>query len=395
MLKQRRRVMSRGTNARVALLTIVVIIVGIVAGCGSSDDGAETGGAGTGAGVSRAKEIVAAAKEPTTKGPDLPPVDIGGSLKGDRIVLVSGGLSYPFSQTFLGGMEEAAAALGMTVAATDAAGDPSKASALIDRAISRRASAIVLQGIDPIAVKAAIQGAKSAEIPVVGAAVASTGPMPTEIASTGIDALVDYNTVPVVKALAAYVVADAGPDTEVGLISASTFRVSPIFVNGFNDGLRELCPSCTVKTGDSPLPQWQSGLPSLTSTMIRSNPDMEYLIASTDAMVASMKPALISAGAQGKVKIASINASLPDMKAIASDDGVEVANVGVPVAWHGWATVDQVGRLLSGAEPVLDPGLPYRLFDASNIGSIDLSKPESTWYGPFDYQQFYRDLWGV
>jgi ribose transport system substrate-binding protein len=355
--------MSRGTNARVALLTIVVIIVGIVAGCGSSDDGAETGGAGTGAGVSRAKEIVAAAKEPTTKGPDLPPVDIGGSLKGDRIVLVSGGLSYPFSQTFLGGMEEAAAALGMTVAATDAAGDPSKASALIDRAISRRASAIVLQGIDPIAVKAAIQGAKSAEIPVVGAAVASTGPMPTEIASTGIDALVDYNTVPV--------------------------------VNGVNDGLRELCPSCTVKTGDSPLPQWQSGLPSLTSTMIRSNPDMEYLIASTDAMVASMKPALISAGAQGKVKIASINASLPDMKAIASDDGVEVANVGVPVAWHGWATVDQVGRLLSGAEPVLDPGLPYRLFDASNIGSIDLSKPESTWYGPFDYQQFYRDLWGV
>jgi ribose transport system substrate-binding protein len=230
---------------------------------------------------------------------------------------------------------------------------------------------------------------------VVATASLSAGPMPPEIKATGIDGLVDFDAAAIGRVLAAFVVADGGPGTEVGMVYASTFRVSPIIVKAFEDEVKRLCSDCTVKTADSPLPQWQSGLPSLTSTMVKSNPNMSWLVPSTDAMIPSMKPALISAGAQGKVKMASQNASLPDMKAIASGDEIEVANVGSPTTWMGWATVDQVGRLLKGEEPVEDAGLPYRLFDSSNIDSVDLSDPESTWYGPFDYQGFYRELWGL
>lgn len=384
------------------ILAVLAMALVVIAGCGddesssaSSEGSTSSSTSSDAGGVAEAKKLVAAAEAPTTEGPDLPPVKIGSSLNGKSIFYISSGLSFPFSQNIVKGVKGAADKLQMTVKVTDTAGDPSKASALIDRAVSEKSSAIVLQGTDPTAVKAAIQGAKSADIPVVAVASLTAGPLPADVASTGISGAVDFDTAAIAKALAAYVVANGGEGTHVGVISSSTFRSAPALVDSFTSEVERLCPDCELKTEDSPLPQWQSGLPSLARTMATTDPEMSYMFPMVDAMIPAVKPSLVAAGMEGKVKLVSQNASLPDMKAIATDGEMEVANVGAPSEWMGWATVDQVGRLLTGTDAVENAGLPLRLFTSANISEVDLSKPEATWYGPFDFESFYTELWGV
>jgi hypothetical protein len=39
--------------------------------------------------------------------------------------------------------------------------------------------------------------------------------------------------------------------------------------------------------------------------------------------------------------------------------------------------------------------VPHRLFDASNIGSVDLAQPQQAWYGDVDVAAEYKALWQI
>ncbi|MGN6766601.1 MAG: hypothetical protein ACTHJY_15745, partial [Rhizobiaceae bacterium] len=154
-----------------------------------------------------------------------------------------------------------------------------------------------------------------------------------------------------------------------------------------------LCPGCQITPKDAPLMQWQTTLPSLVRTMVTVDPKLSYIVPSVDAMVPSIKPAIIAVGAGDHIKIVSNNASLPDMQAIATKSDQEVADIGASNERMGWATVDQIARLLSH-QPAVVETQPLRLFTRDNISEVDLTKPAGTWYG-FDFQSFYRKLWGL
>jgi len=62
---------------------------------------------------------------------------------------------------------------------------------------------------------------------------------------------------------------------------------------------------------------------------------------------------------------------------------------------QGWAFADQGLRVLAGQQPLGDLNIPTRLFDASNINSLNLSLEESEWYGVGDYKAKFKAVWGV
>jgi ribose transport system substrate-binding protein len=342
----------------------------------------------------KAKQIVAAYSEAKTKGPDLPAVEVGSRLKGKSIFYISAGLSFPFSQEVLKGVRDAGNVLGMTVVIADAMEGPSKASSFIDRAISQGSAAIILQGVDPYAVQASISDAKKAHIPVISVAAMPPGRLPKDIAAAGLSASVDFSDVGVGRAMAAYVAANAAPDAHVAYIGCSTFRTDASIAKAFAGELHGLCPGCILTARDSPLMQWQTTLPSLVRTMLTVDPAITFIVPVVDAMVPSIKPAVIAVGAGDKVKIVSNNAQLPDMKAIATKKDQEVADVGASNERMGWATVDEVARLLTG-HPAANDEQPLRLFTVQNIGEVNLTKPAYSWYGPFDFKAYYRRLWGL
>jgi ribose transport system substrate-binding protein len=342
-----------------------------------------------------ARQIVSTAELPNTEAPDLPTIDVGQKLKGKSIFYLSAGLSFPFSQEVLKGVQDASGVLGMTVVTADAmaAGSPG-ASSYIDRAISQGSAAIVLQGIDPYTVQASLADAKAAHIPVITVAALPPGSLSKQLSDMGVSASVNFSVAEVGKLMAAYVAANAAPDAHVTLISCSTFRTDEIVAAEFTRELRRLCPKCVLTEKDSPLMQWQTTLPSLARTLVTVDPTLTFIVPSVDAMVPSIKPAIIAMGAGDKIKIVSNNAQLPDLQAIATKKDQEVADVGASNERMGWATVDQIARLLTGHPPVAD-AQPLRLFTTDNIEQIDLKQPAFTWYGPFDFKAHYRKLWGM
>lgn len=350
-------------------------------------------GMSLGAAQESAKDIVAKASAPLANKPELPAVNVGQSLKGKSIYYISAGLAFPFSQEVVKGVTDATEALGMTVTVTDAAGDSSKASSHIDRAVGQSSSAIILQGVDPYTITASISDAKKAGIPVISVAALPAGPVASELVEAGVNASVQFSFDEIAKALAAYIAANSGESgSHVGLIGSSTFRTDPFFLTAFTAELTRLCPKCEVAQKDSPLMQWQN-LPALTRTMITVDPELDYIVPVVDAMAPGVKSAIVAAGAGDRIKIVTANASLPDMQAIATKTDQEVANIGASNERMGWAAVDQVARVLSGKEPVVE-SQPLRLFTTENIDDVDLKKPAGEWYG-FDYQGFYKGLWGL
>jgi ABC-type sugar transport system substrate-binding protein len=110
-------------------------------------------------------------------------------------------------------------------------------------------------------------------------------------------------------------------------------------------------------------------------------------------MVSSGVGAAVAEKGASLAKIVTYNGTDAGLSAVA--DGSVAADVGGPQVWLGWATVDQIARALTAAQPVQDEMLPARIFWSGNIKDIDLTKSEDTWYGGVDFRTEYKKIWGV
>jgi ribose transport system substrate-binding protein len=345
-------------------------------------------------GVATAKKLVMKEERFSATKPNLPPVAVGQSLKGKTIYYIASGLSFPFSQEVSKGVKDAATAVGVSDTVVDSGGDPSKASSLLDQAVSQKASAIILQGTDPGAVTAALQGAKSAHIPVVSVGALNEGAVSPAVAAVGLSANASFDYIDVARRLAHLVVAESNGKADVVFVGSSTFKINGPTEKAFKTELHRLCPSCKLTLKDSPLTQWATGLASQTKTILTNDPKVNYIVPVVDAMVLYMKPAIFAAHAQGRVKILSQNASLQDMQSVAKRNDPEIADVGGPEQWLGWAAADEAFRVMLGKPSVANEHVPNRTFTRNNIRSINLKANESAWYGGFDFRAYYKHVWG-
>jgi len=389
--------LTRHRVARVVVATGCVVGSVLLISCSSNSGsgGGSTGASSTAsAGVAQAEKLLAAQQLPPTAQLVLSPVTGAAALRGKTIAYISSGLSFPFSQEVLSGTKAAAAVLGMKVTVTDTQGDPSAASSQIDQAVGLHSSAIILQGTDPTDVRAAIEDAKAAGIPVVSVAALPEATVPATLASFGVSASVTFSSAEAGKQLADFVVANSNGNADVGIIGSSTFPISAPTIAAFKSELERLCPSCSTVEQDSPETQWATTLQSQAASMVISHPDVNYLFPLVDAMAATVKAGIASSGASSRVKVVSLNASIGDLKAIASGTDPEVADVGGPNVRMGWASVDQVVRLLTGAA-ANGATIPQMTFDAASVSKLDLSKPRETFFGTYDYVAAYEKSWGM
>jgi ABC-type sugar transport system substrate-binding protein len=95
------------------------------------------------------------------------------------------------------------------------------------------------------------------------------------------------------------------------------------------------------------------------------------------------------------MKIVSTNAVGSSMKLVKS--GGEAADAGSNRNYSGWAATDTMARMIKGL-PAGTYDVPVRLFDKSNIDSVELNDTAAgtgEWFGPLDYQQDFQKLWGL
>ena len=374
---------------RVAL-ALAVSVLAVACGSGNSSGG---GGGTTNTNITEAQSLVTKAEQPIT---DWKPA--GGSFdaskaKGKSIWYISLSLSIPFEQFVLQGIQQGAALAGAKGVGFDGNFSPATASRGVSEAIQAKAGLIFIDGFQPQTMVPAIAQAQAAGIPVLTANTQDPGP-PLAGYPPGVTGIATHPFSEPGKIEADFVVADSKGKANVLFLSTTDVPVITTAVkDGFMNELNRLCPNCKTTTEAVPSSQW-SGLTPRTATLIATHPDVNYLVPDFDGMVIYMVPGVTSANAQNKVKIVSFNASPSVMQNLANHY-VVAGDTGGPNLVQGWAFADEALRILAGGQPVNDLNIPTRLFDASNIGSIDLTKQESEWYGVGDYVAKFKAQWGI
>lgn len=367
-------------------LVVTALTVPLAEGCGEEKQVTER--ASVAPGAKEAQQMVQQAKGDVKFISPGAPVEISADMKGKELWIVSADLSIPFHQNIVKGFEEAARAGGMKPVKFDGKGQTREFSRGIEQAVGAGAGAIALISIDTRFVSGAIKRANAAKVPVIG--ILNTDARAQPDPGTAGEATIDYTGSG--ELLAAYAVANTKGTVKALHSDTSEFRVMGFLKTGIYNGMKRLCPDCSVKTFDTQIANFKSQLPTLTQSQLKRNPDTNWIFPAFDAQAVFVVPAVKQANFDEKVKLGSINAVQANLELIKKGD-VQVVDVGNPNAWLGWAAVDRMFRAMAGEPPAVSQ-VPIRLFDKSNLQGVDASEEEQLFEGA-DFRAEYRKLWNA
>jgi ribose transport system substrate-binding protein len=280
---------------------------------------------------------------------------------------------------------------GVHVNICDAQGSPTGIVDCLQQAISLHPNVIVAMALDTAFIHKYIEEANARGIKVITAQTGTPG-IPH---GTGAVAEVSFPYPEVGRILAAWFAASShcqGSYPQI-ITSTSSRQPSAAEVNGIQSELHRLCPNLKpIPVQNVLIPNWPTQLPTLMRSDIISEPNVHYYLPLYDGMTIYMLPAVRQANAWNKVSMASFNGTPVVMAEVAKSP--LKADIGGPNDWYGFALADQVFRVLTGAKVVADEHVPLRLFDATNIGTINIKAPEYTWYGTVNFRADYEKLWG-
>ena len=165
---------------------------------------------------------------------------------------------------------------------------------------------------------------------------------------------------------------------------------SPIMIQTIKDRVAEVCPDAKVTYIDAPLASWFDGtLDGVAKNTVTADPSITHLMPIYDGMTFATGAGLSAAGS------AAIQSSFnmtPDVAKGIGTSSVKM-DVGCPNDWFSYATVDAGLRLLTGNAVPDNYGITCKVFDESNIGSIDPSVENSVnWYG-IDFAAEFAKYW--
>lgn len=394
----------------VASLVLVVLCTVALAACGSSSSssssssGGSSGGtaasssgtssASGSSGVTEAKQLATTEEQPPAfKGPTSK-VDIA-KAKGKTVYYVSLTEEIPALHEWGVVLAQQLKAAGVTTQKCDAKGSPDGITTCLQQALAAKPSMIVAQALDTKFIASYIARAKAAGIKFVTAQTGTPG-LPT---ISGDDAEVTFDYAQVGRILADWFVADSGCTKGGPQIITSTSSRQPSLaeVDGIQSEVKRLCPSLSVPSVQNVLiPDWPTSLSTTTRSLLTANPNLKYILPLYDGMTIYMVPAINGIlSAKSSVKVASFNATPVVIQNELAKPSPLAADVGGPNQWFGVALADQALRVLAGQAPVASENVPLRLFTRDNVGTIDPTKDESTWYGSVNPICEYHKLWGL
>ena len=165
---------------------------------------------------------------------------------------------------------------------------------------------------------------------------------------------------------------------------------SPVMIEVIKARVAEICPSAKVDYKDAPLATWFDGtLEGVAKNAVTADPSITHLMPIYDAMSFATGAGATAASS------AAIQSSFNMTPAVAAGLGTSSLkmDVGCPNDWFSYATVDAGLRLLTGNAVPSSYGITCKVFDESNIGSIDTTVENSmNWYG-IDFAAEFAKYW--
>lgn len=307
-------------------------------------------------------------------------------LKGKHIWIITSTMAVPFVATIAHGVEAAAKVGGMETTLFDGKGDVSEWNRGMEQAVNEHADGIVTVGASPELMKGPTADARAAKIPVVDALTADkTAPL-----VPGTFAHVTISFYHSGQLQADYAIAASGGKAHVLIFGDNEFPGEVSRVEGMQHEFKTLCPDCTVIVQDTQVGNLGVRLGRMAQTLLRRNPDVTMVLPTYDAQAIYIVPAIKAADLDNPPVVVGSDAVDGNLNWIRQGN-VQVADVGEPDVWCGWAAVDEIARAMLGMPPV-DERIPLRLFVKDNLQGV--SNDENALFGG-DYAAAYRKLWGL
>lgn len=390
---------------RVTALSAAALAAALLAACSSSGNSTGTGNganagtstqssaAGTNDGVAYAKAELA--KFEGTRDTYGTPVPVSGvpSLNGKTIWYTPIGTGVPVLASIGTAMADALGKLGAKVHVCDGKFQPTTVASCMSTAVTQGASAVVTGFVDYASAPSAFQGIVAKGIPVlVGGEAPPAGVTPTKDLGFFDPSGLTHTAF---KLMSDAAIADSNGTANVLVVRLTDSSDT----SGNSDaGIAELkqhCAKCTVTTVDS-LTSDMSKLGSAISAKLAANPDIRYLILPQDAFFQAALPGIQSAGFTNKLKVIAAGGTTAGLQAVKA--GQIAYDIGQGAIYNGWGFADATVRLLAGAKIQPENDGAVRVFEKSNVGSLDLTDANynsSAWYGGTQWQGDFLKAWGA
>lgn len=390
---------------RAALGLSLAAVVGIATACSSQASSSDhTGAAGASSPSTRgpasssganAKTLAAAQQavtqymqNPTFTAPG-PPIDTR-AVAGKTVFNIPQSSSNAFLNAVDSAAQQAAQAAGMKWVNCQNQGTPSEYVKCFDQAISSHPSVILIDSIAGAQIEPQLKRAAAAGIPtVIEHLYDQSFQLPANVTA--------FSFAPFIKAAkleADYTATSSQCHGHVLVLTTNDFPPSQPQAAELSKEFAAVCGTkLEVTIQNVPFAQWQTGLASTTQTALTTHPDIDYVIPLYDSMVELMLPGIQAANRASSVKIVTYNGTPAILKYIA-DKNVVVADVGEDPQAIGFAGMDQVFRLASGAKPASNEVTGLKIFDGQNIAQAGTPPALGVGYGS-SFKNGYYKLWGL
>jgi ribose transport system substrate-binding protein len=162
-------------------------------------------------------------------------------------------------------------------------------------------------------------------------------------------------------------------------------------VQGIHDALAKNCPDCKISAEiNVGITEWGTKIQPSVQSALLAHPRANYVIPIYDSMSQFVVPAVRLSGKTGLVNIATSNGTPFVLDFIRNGD-VQM-DIGESLDWIARATIDGYLRNIAGLPMPKEIGVPYYLFDASNVHSAGVPASPNKGYGT-DYVAGFDKVW--
>lgn len=386
-----------GSRSKWLLLVVLcAVAAALAAGCGS-DDSSEDGNAtassnggesSSSPGVEEAKKKVAEYQNLDREFPAPTEAFDPGTGK---IGIISCGGQGTDCGVMGAEAKEAAAAMGWESSPVyDGEFTPAKISGYIQQLVREKVDGIVLAAVDANNVKAAVDAAVKAEIPI--ACIACVTPPEYK------DSIIDVTTGGKQDgdAVGAWVVADSNGEAKVYAYNDPNFAIVGLRKQGAQEAIEKYCPDCAYEDGEFPVTEITKPGPPTWTALLSSEPkgQLDYVMAPYDAMALPAAKTAIQRG-RTEIKMTGFDAAAGNVELMADPSSPLQATSSGPYLYAAWSAVDQIARRKAGKEAWDSSQLPVALVTKDNVAEFQGAK--KNYFEPPDdrFRGMFKKLWGA
>jgi hypothetical protein len=166
----------------------------------------------------------------------------------------------------------------------------------------------------------------------------------------------------------------------------SDLAASLIVTAGFKSVI-DRCATCTDTEVPFTVAEAGSSLQQKAEQAFLQNPNANYVRVDSDGTLLNGVYAAVAASHRNLHIMASEGqTAVMDL----ARQGVDVAGIGIPVPWFGYAGIDILNRLFHGQQPVRGEGPGLQVWDRSHN-----LPPSGSYRPPIDFRAAFLKAWGV